>query len=175
MNLYLVRHAEAQMLGGEVRRDADRPLTGQGEHDAVMMGRLLCTLEPDMRRIATSPFLRSRHTAELLSAQFLRPPVVDPWPVLEPGISLRDVHAHVSQHAGEPLVIVAHQPDLTEYIAWLVADAAAEIAWTDSLPRRLLLPGIFRAIADLSSVVVPGVGRIDVAYRLKRDTGRAVL
>jgi phosphohistidine phosphatase len=129
MNLYLVRHAEAQMLGGEVRRDADRPLTGQGEHDAVMMGRLLCTLEPDMRRIATSPFLRSRHTAELLSAQFLRPPVVDPWPVLEPGISLRDVHAHVSQHAGEPLVIVAHQPDLTEYIAWLVADAAAEIAF----------------------------------------------
>jgi murein DD-endopeptidase MepM/ murein hydrolase activator NlpD/urea transporter len=54
-------------------------------------------------------------------------------------------------------------------------DSAAEIAWTDSLPRRLLLPGILRAIADLSSVVVPDVGRIDVAYRLKRDTGRAVL
>jgi hypothetical protein len=54
-------------------------------------------------------------------------------------------------------------------------DSAAEIAWTDSLPRRLLLPGILRAIADLASVVVPGVGRIDVAYRLKRDTGRAVL
>jgi murein DD-endopeptidase MepM/ murein hydrolase activator NlpD/urea transporter len=54
-------------------------------------------------------------------------------------------------------------------------DSAAEIAWTDSLPRRLLLPGILRAIADLSSVVVPHMGRIDVAYRLKRDTGRAML
>jgi hypothetical protein len=39
----------------------------------------------------------------------------------------------------------------------------------------LLLPGILRALADLSSVVVPDVGRIDVAYRLKRGTGRAVI
>lgn len=54
-------------------------------------------------------------------------------------------------------------------------DSAAEIGWTDSLPRRLLLPGILRSIADLSSVVVPDIGRIDVAYRLKRDTGRALL
>jgi urea transporter len=54
-------------------------------------------------------------------------------------------------------------------------DSAAEIAWTDSLPRRLLLPGVLRALADLSSVVVPDMGRIDVEYRLKRDTGRAVI
>ena len=54
-------------------------------------------------------------------------------------------------------------------------DSAAELTWTDSLPRRLLLPGILRGIADLSSVVVPDLGRIDVAYRLKRDTGRATL
>lgn len=54
-------------------------------------------------------------------------------------------------------------------------DSASEIAWTDSLPRRLLLPGVFRAIADLSSVVVPDIGRIDVEYRLKRDTGRVIL
>jgi murein DD-endopeptidase MepM/ murein hydrolase activator NlpD/urea transporter len=54
-------------------------------------------------------------------------------------------------------------------------DSAAEITWTDSLPRRLLLPGILRSIADLSMVVVPDIGRIDVAYRLKRDTGRALL
>jgi murein DD-endopeptidase MepM/ murein hydrolase activator NlpD len=54
-------------------------------------------------------------------------------------------------------------------------DSAAEIGWTDSLPRRLLLPGILRSLADLSMVVVPDIGRIDVAYRLKRDTGRALL
>jgi urea transporter/murein DD-endopeptidase MepM/ murein hydrolase activator NlpD len=54
-------------------------------------------------------------------------------------------------------------------------DSAAEIAWKDSLPRRLLLPGILRALADLSSVVVPTIGRIDVDYRLRRDAGRATL
>ena len=31
------------------------------------------------------------------------------------------------------------------------------------------------ALADLSSVVVPTIGRIDVDYRLKRNTGRATL
>ncbi len=139
MNLYLVRHAEAQMLGGEVRRDADRPLTVRGEHDAILMGRLLHTLEPGMRRIASSPFLRSCRTAELLSAQFARPPVVDPWRVLEPGISLCDVHAQVSLHADEPLAIVAHQPDLTEYLSWLVADAVAEIAFPPGAAACLTL------------------------------------
>lgn len=54
-------------------------------------------------------------------------------------------------------------------------DCAAEIAWTDSLPRRLLLPGILRTVADLASLVVPDLGRIDVNYRLKRDTGKAQL
>jgi murein DD-endopeptidase MepM/ murein hydrolase activator NlpD/urea transporter len=54
-------------------------------------------------------------------------------------------------------------------------DTAAEIEWIDSLPRRLLLPPVLRAVADLSSVIAPDIGRIDVAYRLKRDPGRAVV
>jgi murein DD-endopeptidase MepM/ murein hydrolase activator NlpD/urea transporter len=54
-------------------------------------------------------------------------------------------------------------------------DTAANIAWTDSLPRRLLMPRILRGAFDLLAVVLPDLGRIDVAYRLKRDAGKANL
>ena len=54
-------------------------------------------------------------------------------------------------------------------------DAAAELTWTDSLSRRLLLPRFLRGLSDLLSVVLPDVGRIDVVYRMKRDVGRITL
>jgi len=54
-------------------------------------------------------------------------------------------------------------------------DTAATIAWTDSLPRRLLLPRLLRGAFDLLAVVLPDLGRIDVAYHLKRDAGKATV
>ena len=38
-----------------------------------------------------------------------------------------------------PVVLVAHQPDLTEFISWLVADAPAEIAFPPGSAASILL------------------------------------
>jgi hypothetical protein len=54
-------------------------------------------------------------------------------------------------------------------------DSAAELTWTDSLSRRLLLRRVLRGLSDLLSVVLPDVGRIDVVYRMKREAGRVNL
>jgi phosphohistidine phosphatase len=129
MNLYLVRHAEALPIGGDVRRDADRPLSAQGERDAVLLGRAFRILDPSVRRIASSPLLRASQTADILAAQFSAPPAVHPWPALEPGITLRDVHTEICAQEDASLIVVAHQPDLTDYLTWVIAGAPVDIAF----------------------------------------------
>jgi phosphohistidine phosphatase len=139
MNLYLVRHSEALSIGGTILRDADRPLSPRGRHDAVVAGRLLSIVEPSARTIGTSPLVRARETATILASQFTTPPAVHPWPVLEPGIGMREVLAQVTEHGGGSLILVAHQPDITEFLSWLIADAAAEIAFPPGAVASLVL------------------------------------
>ncbi len=112
-----------------VLRDADRPLSQRGEHDAALVGRLLAVVEPSARTIGSSPLVRARQTASIVASRFRTPPVVTPWPVLEPGIAMREVLAQVTEHADDSLILVAHQPDITEFLCWLVADGIAEIAF----------------------------------------------
>lgn len=139
MNLYLVRHAEALPLGQGASRDADRPLSARGEHAAAMVGRVLAKLDPALRRIATSPVLRAQRTAEILASQFPDPPQVHALSALEPGMDIDDLMEEVRQHADSPLVLVAHQPDLTEFLSWLIADAPVEIAFPPGTAAGLSL------------------------------------
>lgn len=128
MNLYLVRHAEAKPLGGPVTTDAARPLTADGERDARMMGRVLSRLESHVPMIACSPLLRSTRTASLLSEGFRVRSATETWEELTPGIHANELLARVNAVSAHALVLVGHQPDMTNFLALLVADAAAEIA-----------------------------------------------
>ena len=129
MNLYLVRHCEALPIGGAILRDAERPLSAPGEHDAALIGRFLAMAEPTAHQVLCSPLVRARRSAEILAAQLpARPPVV-PLKVLEPGIVRRDLLAEVSARGDGSLILVAHQPDLAELLTWLVADGEMDVAF----------------------------------------------
>jgi phosphohistidine phosphatase len=158
MNLYLVRHAEALPLGPEAARDADRPLSARGEHAATMIGRVLAACEPAVQRIATSPLKRARRTAELIAGQFPQPPDVDAWRTLEPGVDMDALLDEIKEQADAPLVVVAHQPDLTEFLSWLVAEASVEIAFPPGTVAALNLAGDARSNgARLHWVLTPAL------------------
>lgn len=58
-------------------------------------------------------------------------------------------------------------------LAWarLPFDQCAHLRWQDSLSRRWLLPRWSRLVADLLSVVAPGMGGLEVSYALRRTEG----
>ena len=85
MNLYIVRHADALPVGGGVARDADRPLSKQGERDAAAVGRALATLEPGTPLIVTSPLVRAQRTGDLFRKAFPRQTALETWEELAPG------------------------------------------------------------------------------------------
>ena len=58
--------------------------------------------------------MRTRETAEVVAGELGVPVALDP--ALEPGFAARDLPALLERHPGDPLVLVGHNPDLSEVV-----------------------------------------------------------
>ena len=110
--VFLVRHAKAE--ADHDRGDAARRLTAEGrERFRILLAELDGELE--VGRILTSPYLRARQTAQLLSAASGRP--VEEERALEAGRSTgRDV-LRLAERAGPGAVLVGHNPEMAEAVS----------------------------------------------------------
>jgi phosphohistidine phosphatase len=120
-HLYLVRHAVAEDRGPAWPDDSQRPLTDDGAKKWRRQAAGLAAIgaRPDL--ILTSPFTRTRQTADLLAAAWPKKPKVVEMPALQPGAKARDVLRAlepVGRH--ESLALVGHEPGLGELAALLV-------------------------------------------------------
>ena len=123
MNLYIIRHGEAVRVGGAITRDADRVLTPGGERDARRVGEALARIDGSVRLVLTSPLVRAVQTGRLVGAAFATAPTVEPSELLLPGFRHKALLEKLaSLPGGESVVLVAHQPDLTQLISWLITD-----------------------------------------------------
>lgn len=112
MRLLLIRHAIAAPLGGKLVRDADRPLTAQGQRRFRPVAAGLVRVAPRPRAILSSPLLRARQTAELAAQAWgeLRPEIL-------PALTKGDEGAIRRALAGfadtDTIVLVGHEPWLS--------------------------------------------------------------
>src|SRR5512142_734699 len=68
MNLYLLRHGIAVERGAPgYAKDADRPLTVEGERKLQTIGEAMQMLELSFDLILASPYVRTRQTAEIVA------------------------------------------------------------------------------------------------------------
>lgn len=126
MLLYVIRHAEAADPA-EHATDAERPLTDVG-HDQVR--RLSATLPKHGVRptvILSSPLVRAWQTAAgLLHGLEPQPPLRECL-ALAPGGAAKALAEVLEAQEGD-VVIVGHNPDLEEHIAWLIGSRKARVA-----------------------------------------------
>jgi phosphohistidine phosphatase len=138
MILYLMRHGEAMPLGGGIMRDVDRPLSERGEKDAAAMGRVLAHIEPGISTLLCSPVTRAVQTASLCSSAFTPALQVKPSDSLLPGFRFANLLQELAALGRDAkIAAIGHQPDLTNFMSYLVADAAAEIAMPPGSIARL--------------------------------------
>ena len=119
--LYLVRHAIADARGPEWPNDAKRPLTEHGiaRFEEAVKG--LRALEVEIDEIFTSPLVRAKQTAELLSTGLKHKPHVKVLKALEPGHGPGAVIKHLAEDARKPrLALVGHEPDLGDLASHLL-------------------------------------------------------
>ncbi len=67
MNISLIRHGEAEDIGGKIKTDTDRPLTDQGIRDIRQIAKAMDRLGMGFTAILSSPIERARKTAEIIA------------------------------------------------------------------------------------------------------------
>jgi phosphohistidine phosphatase len=114
MKIYLARHATAALIAAS---DADRPLTKQGQREALAVGEGLARLGVSRPSIFSSPLLRAVQTAQLI-AQGLKT-------AAEPGVldELADspsTRALLKVLPDGDVLLVGHMPGVARHLAELI-------------------------------------------------------
>ena len=164
MKLYLMRHGEAEKIGGGISRDEDRRLTPVGEETSTLMGRALARIDPTIGTILTSPLVRAVQTGTLLGREFGAGPVQRISGYLAPGFRAKDFLGEVfALSPAQGVVAVGHEPDMSKLLGYLITDdsrvsvgmsttavAGIELAGTSSeyeaVLRWFLTPPVVRAL-----------------------------
>jgi phosphohistidine phosphatase len=122
MNLYLIRHAEAEELEpDDTRDDAERPLTENGKKQCVALVAGLRVRNVVLDQIVSSPLLRARQTVEGLLEHWPAPaPEQLTCNALAPGGRAKKITRFLLGLSGENVALVGHMPELAEYAGWLI-------------------------------------------------------
>jgi phosphohistidine phosphatase len=149
MEIYIVRHAIAAERGPEWPDDSKRPLVERGTTRFKEAVDGLVWLDVVIEEIFTSPLVRARQTAELLSAGLPAKPSVQVLDALAPGHSPAEVLRELARASAKRRVaLVGHEPDLGGLVAHMLGAKA---------PVPMKKGGVCRVDMDSLSPPRPGV------------------
>jgi phosphohistidine phosphatase len=127
MELFLFRHGEARKRLQSGSKDFDRPLTSTGQKEVENISISLKKLNINIDRIITSPLKRAHQTAVIVSKVFAMEERVEDWNELKPEGNRSELYKKLSQlKLDSSLLIVGHQPYLTEMIGNLTFDSDSD-------------------------------------------------
>lgn len=143
--ILLLRHADAEAARAD-RQDAERRLTPRGERAARGVAAAMRVLGLPVDAILTSPLLRARETAAIVADGYAIADRVEVTPALAPGAGPDGVIAALGAcRAAAGVLLVGHQPDLSEIASTLLAGT----------PQLVPLPFAKAALAGISVVTLP--------------------
>lgn len=119
-HLYVLRHGIAVPHGTPGVPEDDRPLTDEGEAELRKVAKGLKRLKLGVERVVTSPLPRARRTAEIVAGKLGGDGMLEESDLLRPGGSPRDVRDWLGTRSEGTLMVVGHNPDLTELVALLI-------------------------------------------------------
>jgi phosphohistidine phosphatase len=124
MNLYILRHGIAVEPGTRgYEKDADRPLTPEGERKLRQIAEAMEALELSFDLILSSPYLRARQTAEIVAETLKARKRLELSDCLTPGGSSKKLIDLLTrlQPSPDAVLLVGHEPYLSGLISLLVA------------------------------------------------------
>jgi phosphohistidine phosphatase len=133
MNILILRHGIAAEPGAPgLENDSARPLIPKGERRLRAAAAAMRKMELSFDLILSSPLLRAKQTAEIVSAELKLKKRLQFSDALTPGGSVKDLLRQLDElrPAPENVLLVGHEPYLSRLIALLVSssgDAAIEM------------------------------------------------
>jgi phosphohistidine phosphatase len=123
--LYLLRHGIAAPRGAPDVSDDERPLTPKGERRMWQIGRGLRRLDLELDKIATSPLPRARQTAEIVADALGLTDLLEDADALRDDRGAAAIRDWVIGRPEASLMLVGHNPSLSELIGLLIAGERA--------------------------------------------------
>jgi phosphohistidine phosphatase len=128
MNLFFLRHASAGMRRANPLLDVKRPLDKDGKRQCLQLSHVLNELKIQFDLIISSPLKRSLQTASLLGTETGYESQILLSNALAPEATFRDFQKLLSECRNyENLLIVGHNPNLTQFLASILASPTATI------------------------------------------------
>ena len=127
MNLFLLRHGLAvERDEFDFARDKLRPLTAKGKNQMRQVSAAMRVQELKFDLIFSSPLVRARQTAEIVAADLKLKQRLSLADELKPGGQTNKLIQTIVRlkPAPENVLLVGHEPDLSELISWLVTGRA---------------------------------------------------
>ena len=122
MNLYLVRHAEAEPISSP-NSDFDRKLTTKGKDTIKKAAEGWKKVIKSIDVIAASPFIRALQTAEIIASVFNYEEKIYSDKKIKSGSRLEDLIEIVKSFKKENILIVGHEPDMSHHVSALVSSS----------------------------------------------------
>jgi phosphohistidine phosphatase len=125
IELYLVRHAIAEVRGEDWPDDTKRPLSDEGRAKMAKQVTGLAELDVRIEEVLTSPLVRTRQTAEILAHGLPSKPRITDFPALAPGRETKEALSALKDYAKRSrLALVGHEPGLGDLLAALIGTRA---------------------------------------------------
>jgi phosphohistidine phosphatase len=118
--LYILRHGIAVDPGTPGIPDDERPLTAKGQKRMHEIACGLRRLDLKLDRIVTSPLPRARETAEIVAEELDAEDLVESTDLLGVGSDAASIHTWLRERTEDRLMIVGHNPSLSDLITILV-------------------------------------------------------
>ncbi len=111
--ILFLRHGEADHPGPATwNHDSARPLSETGKERMALEALGMKKLGLPIDAIVTSPYVRTRQTAEIVSREYRLADRMTESEYFEPGGSYRDFTAGLRGISGDHVMVVGHAPDL---------------------------------------------------------------
>ncbi|MBI5033219.1 MAG: phosphohistidine phosphatase SixA [Chloroflexi bacterium] len=121
MKIYFLRHGIAAERGEWQGEEAERPLTDEGIQKTNSIADTLAQLELGLDAIISSPLVRAKQTAEIVAKKLNRESKMVEDKRLAPGFDADKLRDILLDHPyGNTVMIVGHEPDLSETISELI-------------------------------------------------------
>lgn len=113
MKLFLVRHGVAvDGIGGEIKSDAQRPLTPDGRDEVEQVAKGLRRSGIRLNHLVSSPLVRARQTAAVFADEFGM--AVEICDALAPGGDTQYLYAFLKGKKGDSIALFGHEPDMSD-------------------------------------------------------------
>jgi phosphohistidine phosphatase len=151
MDVFLLRHAEAELLGETNQfRDEARALTEDGRKQMRNAAFGLHNLHVKFDLIVSSPLIRARQTAEIVAEVFKHQESIAIWEELSPGVRPASLFERIkTKGPRNSILLVGHEPDMGTIASFLLVGSSKV-----SIPFKKA--GLCRIEVDEIPPILPG-------------------